>query len=351
MSLPLYDDGIASGLISGVLFGYVLESAGFASPRKLTAQFRFTDWSVFKVMFTAIIVAGIGLYGAIALGLMPANGVFIPTNYFWAMLAGGALVGAGMAVGGYCPGTSAVGLASGRLDGLFFMIGMVLGTGLFAGVFDWIKGFYFAAKGPDAQTLGQLFGVSNWVVLAVLVVVGDRRLCARHLVRAARRGGPLTRRRAEWRRRHRRRRTKSRSSAFARAERSNAMQTKRTEIRPSCRQPIDAGGGDRGDRAGADAGRRGGEPDATGAGGAQSVRPGQSVRAGAGAAQPAANPCGPSSAWAGRGESLRAGVEPGKPAASPCGPAGASPCAPASGRGRGAPNPCGPANPCGPSKS
>ena len=171
MSLPLYDDGVASGLISGVLFGYILESAGFGSPRKLTAQFRFTDWSVFKVMFTAIIVAGIGLYGAIALGLMPANGVYIPTNYFWAMLAGGALVGAGMAVGGYCPGTSAVGLASVRLDGLVFMIGMVFGTGLFAGVFDWIKGFYFAAKGADAQTLGQLFGVSNWVVLAVLVVV------------------------------------------------------------------------------------------------------------------------------------------------------------------------------------
>lgn len=171
MSLPLYDDGVASGLISGVLFGYILESAGFASPRKLTAQFRFTDWSVFKVMFTAIIVAGIGLYAATASGLMPANGIYIPTNYFWAMLAGGALVGAGMAVGGYCPGTSAVGLASGRFDGLFFMVGMVFGTGLFAGVFDWIKGFYFAAKGADAQTLGQLFGVSTWVVLAVLVVV------------------------------------------------------------------------------------------------------------------------------------------------------------------------------------
>ena len=191
MSLPLFDAGVASGLLNGVLFGYVLESAGFASPRKLTAQFRFTDWSVFKVMFTAIIVAGIGLYAAIASGLMPANGIYIPTDYFWAMLAGGALVGAGMAIGGYCPGTSAVGLASGRLDGLFFMLGMVLGTGLFASVFDRIKGFYFAAKGPDAQTLGQLFNVSNWVVLAVLVVMAiagfalgswfERRL-----------GGPLT---------------------------------------------------------------------------------------------------------------------------------------------------------------
>jgi uncharacterized protein len=171
MSLPLYDEGVASGLLSGVLFGYVLESAGFGSPQKLTAQFRFTDWSVFKVMFTAIIVAAIGLAVATAAGVLPAKSIFIPTTFFWATLSGGALVGAGMAVGGYCPGTSAVGLATGRLDGLFFMVGMVLGTGLFAAVFDPLKGFYLAGQGPQAQTLSQLFGIPTWVVLGILVVV------------------------------------------------------------------------------------------------------------------------------------------------------------------------------------
>jgi hypothetical protein len=171
MTLPIYDNGIASGLLCGVLFGYALESAGFASPRKLTAQFRFTDWSVFKVMFTAIIVAAIGLYVATASGWLPAKSIYIPTTYFWATLTGGALVGAGMAIGGYCPGTSSVALASGRLDGLFFMIGMVLGTALFAGVFDPIKGFYLAAAGPQAQTLDQLLGIPTWAVLGILIVV------------------------------------------------------------------------------------------------------------------------------------------------------------------------------------
>ena len=191
MSLPLYDNGVASGLLSGVLFGYVLENAGFASPRKLTAQFRLIDWSVFKVMFTAVIVAAIGLTGATALGLMPANGIYIPTTFFWATLTGGALIGAGMAVGGYCPGTSAVGLASGRVDGLFFILGMVVGTSLFAGVFDPIKGFYLAAQGPQGETLGTLFGVPAWAVIGALIVIAvagfalgswfERRL-----------GGPLT---------------------------------------------------------------------------------------------------------------------------------------------------------------
>ncbi len=171
MTLPLYDNGVASGLLSGLLFGYALENAGFASPRKLTAQFRFTDWSVFKVMFTAIIVAAVGLYAATAFGWMPANSVYVPTTFFWATLTGGALVGAGMAVGGYCPGTSTVAFATGRLDALFFMIGMVLGTGLFSGMYNSLKGFYLAGEGPQAQTLDRLLGIPTWAVLIILIVV------------------------------------------------------------------------------------------------------------------------------------------------------------------------------------
>jgi len=191
MSLPLYDDGIASGLLCGLLFGYVLENAGFASPRKLTAQFRLSDWSVFKVMFTAIIVAAIGLYGATEAGLLQTSGIFIPTTFFWATLTGGALVGAGMAIGGYCPGTSMVGLATGRLDAVVFMIGMVLGTGFFAGAFDQLKDFYLAAEGPPAQTLSGLTGIPTWTVLAdlLLIEIAGFALGAR-LERAL--GGPLT---------------------------------------------------------------------------------------------------------------------------------------------------------------
>lgn len=171
MSLPIYDSGVASGLLSGLLFGYVLENAGFASPRKLTAQFRLSDWSVFKVMFPAIIVAAIGLYLAAEFGWLKPNGIFIPTTFFWATLTGGMLIGAGMAVGGYCPGTSTVAFASGRLDALFFMAGMVIGTGLFAGLFDQLEGFYLAAQGPQGQTLGALIGIPTWAVLVILIAI------------------------------------------------------------------------------------------------------------------------------------------------------------------------------------
>ncbi|MCB2070401.1 MAG: transporter, partial [Ottowia sp.] len=67
-------------LICGALFGFVLENAGFGSPRKLTAQFSLTDWSVFKVMFTAIVVAAFGLWGLRAAGLIPADALYVPTS-------------------------------------------------------------------------------------------------------------------------------------------------------------------------------------------------------------------------------------------------------------------------------
>ena len=172
MTLPIYDNGVASGLLSGILFGYVLENAGFASPRKLTAQFRFSDWSVFKVMFTAIIVAAIGLYAAMEFGLMRPNGIFIPTTFFWASSdrrrAGRRRHGGRRLLPGHLDRRAVDRAGSMRL---FFIVGMVLGTGLFAGVFDPIKVFYLAGEGPQAQTLGALFGIPTWAVLAILIVI------------------------------------------------------------------------------------------------------------------------------------------------------------------------------------
>jgi len=171
MTLPLYDGGFASGLLSGLMFGYVLEGAGFGSPRKLTAQFRLVDWSVFKVMFTAVIVAAAGLWLFEAAGLMAANAVYVPTLFFWAIALGGALIGAGFALGGYCPGTAVVGLGSGRGDAFVFILGMVAGTVLFAAFFTNIEGLYMAAQGPAGQTVSALLGVPDWAVVLALVVL------------------------------------------------------------------------------------------------------------------------------------------------------------------------------------
>ena len=99
---PLNDAGAMSGLVCGVLFGYVLENAGFGSPCKLTAQFSMRDWSVFKVMFTAIVVAATGLYALELAGLLAIDNLFVPTSLVMASAVGGVLIGwsLGLSVGG-----------------------------------------------------------------------------------------------------------------------------------------------------------------------------------------------------------------------------------------------------------
>lgn len=171
LSWPLYDGGFWPALLLGLLFGLALEGAGFGSPRKLTAQFTLRDFAVFKVMLTAVLVAAAGLWLAEAGGLIGGNSVYVPTLYFWAVALGGALIGAGFALGGYCPGTSAAALGSGRWDALVFIAGMVAGVWVFAGLFDAIEPLYMAAKGPQSQTLDQLVGLPTPVILAVLAVV------------------------------------------------------------------------------------------------------------------------------------------------------------------------------------
>lgn len=160
-----------SGLVLGVLFGLILEGAGFGDPGCLTAQLRFSNWAVFKVMFTAIVVSSILLYASRAFGLIHLSDIFVPSVYFWGTLLGGVGVGIGMAVGGYCPGTSAVAMASGRLDGLLFLVGIGGGTLAFNQVYPSIKPWIYAQTGPASITVPQLLDVSPWGVLGALMAI------------------------------------------------------------------------------------------------------------------------------------------------------------------------------------
>ncbi len=176
MSFPLGYTGPISGIVLGLIFGYVLENAGFGSGCKLTAQLRFQDWAVFKVMFTAILVSAGGLYLLQGLGVIAVSDMFIPSVMIWGSSIGGVLIGVGMAVGGYCPGTSIVAFFSGKLDGLVFVLGIALGTLAFNAGFDSIKGWAWKQVGPDGLTLPQLLHLPAWLIwaalFAVLVIVG-----------------------------------------------------------------------------------------------------------------------------------------------------------------------------------
>lgn len=161
---------ILSGLLLGAGFGFVLERAGFGSPCKLTAQFRLSDWSVFKVMFTAIVFTAVGLMILEKTGVIQEENLFVPPAFLGAAALGGALVGIGFAVGGYCPGTSVVGFVSGRLDAGIFLIGLLIGTWIFAGLFDQTEFLTTMGEYVKAETLPEAFNASDLTINIVMIL-------------------------------------------------------------------------------------------------------------------------------------------------------------------------------------
>lgn len=157
-------------VVFGFFFGLSLERGGMGNPHRLTGVFYLRDFAVPKVMFTAILVASIGLYLLSDLGLLDLSRVWIIQTYFWPQLAGGALFGIGFVVSGYCPGTAMAGLATGRLDALVVMLGIGAGSLLFAVLFPVLEGFYLSSA-MGAATLPNLLGVNHWIVLIVVVAL------------------------------------------------------------------------------------------------------------------------------------------------------------------------------------
>jgi hypothetical protein len=163
--------GLAFAVVIGIAFGFVLERSGFGRAQKLVGQFYLTDMTVLKVMFTAIVTAMLGVVILSGVGVLDLESVqFNYPTYLWPMIAGGLLLGAGFVTSGYCPGTSFVATASGKLDGLATIGGVVVGSILYAEVEPALGGFQNSGK-LGTFTLPQWLGVSPAFVAATVVVI------------------------------------------------------------------------------------------------------------------------------------------------------------------------------------
>lgn len=157
-----------SALPIGIAFGFVLERSGLGDPRKLAAQFTLTDLTVLKVMLTAIVTAGLGLFWLAAAGWIDPASVYLPPTNLLPQVLGGVIFGAGFALGGYCPGTSCVAAASGRGDAAALVGGMLAGTVVFAESFPLLEPLYAATPLGEVTWYGEA-GISHGVALALLL--------------------------------------------------------------------------------------------------------------------------------------------------------------------------------------
>lgn len=169
MTLPVTGAALLPlGVLFGFIFGWLLQRARLTDTNVIIAQLRLRDYTLFKVMLTAIVVGGLGVFvlhsaGLAAYHIKPAN--------LLAVALGAVLFGIGMAVYGYCPGTGLAATGTGSLHALVGAVGMVAGAIAFAFSFDWIKAeiLPIAAAGP--LRLPEITGIPDLAWFAALVAV------------------------------------------------------------------------------------------------------------------------------------------------------------------------------------
>lgn len=154
----------------GFLFGLALYHGGFTDARKVGRFFYLYDTDVPVVMMTAIITGMIGLWLLVLVGFIDASKMYFLPTFLLPMAVGGLLFGVGMALSGFCPGTAAASVATGRLDALVFLLGFLGGSMLFGDLFP-VWGDFYNSDYRGVYRLDQLFGLDLGLTI-FLVITG-----------------------------------------------------------------------------------------------------------------------------------------------------------------------------------
>lgn len=148
------------GLATGIVFGILLQKGGVAKFRVIIGQFTLNDWTVVKIMGTAVVTGAFGVYALLALDLVSLH---IKPLAWAGIAAGGILFGIGMAVFGYCPGTSVAACGEGRRDAMVGVIGMFFGAGTYVGFYPAVSHFTQSLGDSGEVTLPGITGTSPWL--------------------------------------------------------------------------------------------------------------------------------------------------------------------------------------------
>jgi len=156
-------------LVIGIAFGYILESAGFSSSRKLAGVFYGYDFVVLQVFFTAAITAAVGLLFFEYFGWIDLSAIWVNRFYTGSAILGGAIMGFGFVIGGFCPGTSACASAIGKIDGMLFLGGFIIGVVIFDAFYPLYDKFYKAGNQGPVKIYESL-GMNREVFLLLFVL-------------------------------------------------------------------------------------------------------------------------------------------------------------------------------------
>jgi len=157
------------GLITGIIFGFLLQKARVIRYDKQLGALRLVDMTIVKFMLSTILVAMVGTYLLKDLGLVKLS---IKPTILGSVILGGLIFGIGWGFLGYCPGTSAGALGEGRHDAIWGILGMLAGAALYAEAYPGMKKTVLTWGDLGKITFPQILGVNHWVIIAIIVIGG-----------------------------------------------------------------------------------------------------------------------------------------------------------------------------------
>lgn len=166
----MFDDPVklVLGLVTGIVFGFLLQKGQVAKFQVILGQLLLKDWTVVKIMGTAVAVGTIGVNIMVAAGFASLH---IQTASIARVVAGGVVFGIGMAIFGLCPGTSVAASGEGHRDAMVGVIGMLCGAGLYVALFPKLQPFFKAFPDFGKVTLPQVTGTSTLLWSVVVAVI------------------------------------------------------------------------------------------------------------------------------------------------------------------------------------
>lgn len=157
---------LVQGLLFGIVFGFLLQKGGVTRYDVILGQLLLEDFTVVKIMLSAVLTGMIGVHVMKSLGWVRLN----PKPGSWSQnVIGGLVFGAGFALLGYCPGTIAGAIGNGFLDALTGgLAGILIGSGLFAALYPRLRDGILKAGYYGDVTLPRLLQVGDWTVIVPL---------------------------------------------------------------------------------------------------------------------------------------------------------------------------------------
>jgi len=157
------------GLITGVIFGFLLQKGRVIRYDKQIGALLLKDMTIVKFMLTSILVAMVGVYLLVDIGLAKLS---LKATILGGNIIGGLIFGLGWGLLGYCPGTQMGALGEGRWDAVWGIIGMLFGAALFAEVYPVLKVTVLTWGNFGKITIPNLLGINHWIVITVMIVLG-----------------------------------------------------------------------------------------------------------------------------------------------------------------------------------